>query len=171
MNRQVAEPAASPTTDFNRFYREEYRSLLRMAYVLCGDRHLAEEVVQEAFLAAYRRWGELAGYERAWIRRVVANRAMSLLRRMYAEGRAWLKVGSPRSSQLGELPEESGEFWRQVRSLPRRQAQALVLFYVEGYSTREIGQVLGCSETTVRVHMHRGRRALRRRLGITEERP
>lgn len=156
--------------DFDRFYQEHYRPLLRMAYVLCGNRQLAEDLVQEGFLVAFRRWDVVGTYQypEAWIRRVVANRAASSWRRAYAEAGALLRLRGSRDSQ-GELAESTATFWERVRSLPRSQAQALVLFYMDGYSTAEIARVLGCADSTARVHLHKGRQALRRKLGLEEE--
>ncbi|MDH5372356.1 MAG: LuxR C-terminal-related transcriptional regulator [Acidimicrobiia bacterium] len=50
--------------------------------------------------------------------------------------------------------------------MPKRQAQSLVLYYSEGYSTTEIAGTLGCAEATVRVHLHRGRLTLAERMGM-----
>jgi RNA polymerase sigma-70 factor (ECF subfamily) len=55
-------------------------------------------------------------------------------------------------------------FWQQVRSLPRRQAQSVALFYLEDRSAEEIAEILHCSISTVRVHLHRGRTTLERQL-------
>jgi RNA polymerase sigma-70 factor (ECF subfamily) len=48
-------------------------------------------------------------------------------------------------------------FWRTVRSLPPRQAQWVILFYLEDRSAEEIAEMLHCSASTVRLHLHRGR--------------
>lgn len=138
--------------------------------MLCGNRHLAEDLVQEGFLVAYQRWEVVGSYERpeAWIRRVVANKAASGWRRAYAEAGALLRLRGYHDSEV-ELSRPAAAFWQRVRSLPRRQAQALVLFYMEGYSTAEIARVLGCADSTARVHLHKGRHALRRQLRLTEE--
>jgi RNA polymerase sigma-70 factor (ECF subfamily) len=57
-----------------------------------------------------------------------------------------------------------------VRSLPRRQAQAVALHYLEDLPVAEIARVLGCAEGTVKAHLHHGREALGRRLALFEER-
>jgi len=72
---------------FERFYRSEYRAVLAFAHVLTGDPGRAEEVTQEAFLAAYGSWAELDS-PAAWTRRVASNKAKSWWRRRYAERRA-----------------------------------------------------------------------------------
>jgi len=149
---------------FERFYRSEYRSVLAFALVLTGDPGRAEEVAQEAFLAAYGSWSDLESPV-AWTRRVAANKAKSWWRRRYAERRAVGRLAAA-SVQVGEMPADTAAFWQEVRRLPRNQATALVLFYLEDRSAAEVAEVLGCAESTARVHLSRGRAALAKRLGV-----
>jgi RNA polymerase sigma-70 factor (ECF subfamily) len=95
---------------------------------------------------------------------VAANLAVSGLRRRLAEAKALLRLAARRQPDPPLQPEVV-DFWRAVRALPSRQRQAVALFYLEGWATAEIARFLGCSATTVRGHLHRGRAALARRLG------
>jgi RNA polymerase sigma-70 factor (ECF subfamily) len=70
---------------------------------------------------------------------------------------------------LPELPGEADEFWSAVRSLPKRQAQALALHYLEDRPVAEIAEILQCSPNTVKVHLHKGRAGLATRLGLDRE--
>lgn len=149
---------------FERFYRSEYRSVLAFAHVLTGDPGRAEEVTQEAFLAAFGSWSELES-PAAWTRKVVANRAKSWWRRRYAEQRAVRRLAAS-ATGVAEMPADTAAFWQEVRRLPRHQAVALMLFYLEDRPAAEIGEILGCAESTARVHLSRGRAALAKRLGV-----
>ena len=100
----------------------------------------------------------------AWVRRVAATLAVSAFRRRLAEARALVHLAARREPDPPLQP-EAVDFWRAVRSLPSRQRQAVALFYLEDWPTAEIARFLGCTETTVRGHLHRGRAALARRLG------
>jgi RNA polymerase sigma-70 factor, ECF subfamily len=80
--------------------------------------------------------------------------------------RDWQRV----EPALAELPVSGADFWRAVRSLPRRQAQAVALHYLEDLPVADIARVLGCAEGTVKAHLHHGREALGRRLALFEER-
>lgn len=143
---------------FEEFHVREYRPILGIARVLTGDRTRAEDVTHDAFAAALAMWAEIDN-PAGWIRRVVVNRARSGWRNRYAEQRAMNRLES--EVQVGEdLPVETEEFWAEVRRLPRRQAQAVALFYLEDRPVAEIAQILGIEESTVRVHLTRGRRAL-----------
>jgi len=160
-------PLVAVSPAFEDVYRARYRPLLKLAFVLSGSQHAAEDVVQEAFLAAYGKWESVSRYEypEAWLRRVVVNKAHSRLRRSYAEAQAKRRWSAGQSTQV-TLPEPTADFWKEVRSLSKRQCQALVLFYLEDCSVSEIAETLGCAEATARVHLHRGRAALATRLAI-----
>lgn len=152
---------------FDDFYRQEYRQVLGLAYVLTGNTSVAEDTTQDAFTAAYRQWAAIGGYDSpaAWVRRVTCNRAASVVRRRMREAKAMVRLASRTPTQV-ELDEGDAEFWRSVRALPPRQAQAVALFYLEDYSVRDIAAVLDCSEGTVKTHLSRARTAVARQLRL-----
>lgn len=153
-------------TPFEGFYRHEYRPVLALAHVLSGSPHLAEEVTQEVFMAAYRQWDRIDNPE-GWVRAAVSNKVHSWRRRRYAEARAFTRLGN-RPPTVDEMPVETAHFWAEVRRLPARQAQALALFYLEDRSVGDTAGILGCSESTAREHLMRGRKALARRLSMED---
>lgn len=155
-----------PGTTFDDFFAAEFRSVAGLAYVLCGRWALAEELAQDAFVSALRRWDQVSTYDDpgAWVRRVVANLATSSWRRRGREARALARFGA-RPQPDARITLEDPAFWSALRGLPRRQAQCLALRYFEDRSMTDIADVLGISESTVRVHLHAGRRALAARLG------
>lgn len=146
---------------FETFYRDHYRGMLGVALALAGDTGTAEDLVQEAFLSAHRRWDRISQYDmpQAWVRRVLINRATSLRRRLGAESRALDRIGSSEPHQPDLSPETEG-VWREVRNLPRRQQQAVALFYVAQLSIGEVADAMGCSRGAVKSHLHRARAAL-----------
>jgi RNA polymerase sigma-70 factor (ECF subfamily) len=167
-----AGPAAVPVaTDvvavpaFDRLYRSDYCRLVALACGLSGSRSAAEELAQEAFLAAHRRWDEIEAYAdpSAWLRRVVVNRSVSLLRRRVAEGLALARLGTRRELP-DALPESDEVVWRAVRALPRRQAQVVALHYIDDRPVAAIAAILGCAEGTVKAHLHQARQSLSRTL-------
>src|SRR5262245_55996471 len=98
----------------------------------------AEDVAQEAMLAAYRRWDAVSTMEfpAAWVRRTCANLATSVVRRRIVEARAQLRLRR-RRADVRELDDGASAFWSEVRRLPRRQAQCVALFYIYGCSVKE----------------------------------
>ena len=93
------------------------------------------------------------------------NRAASVVRRRVREAQAIVRLAYRTPTHI-ELDEGDAEFWRSVRALPPRQAQAVALFYLEDYSVRDIAAVLDCSEGTVKTHLSRARTAVARRLRL-----
>jgi RNA polymerase sigma-70 factor (ECF subfamily) len=162
------EPSLSlpDVESFEGFYAREYRLLVAFAHALTGSRAHAEDVAQEAMLAAYRRWDEVSRLDapHAWVRRVCANLAVSFVRRRIVEARGLLRLRR-RHSDVAALDDDDATFWAEVRRLPRRQAQCIVLCYVYGCSVGDVAQVLGCSDGTVKTHLSRGRSKLAKRLG------
>lgn len=152
---------------FEPFYRREYHHIVAVARAFSPDRSAAEDLAQEAFAAAHRNWDRVSRYEdpRAWVCRVLINKATSLRRRLGAERRAIQKAGhDPRRGVVNDLSLPTEEVWNEVRALPRRQQQAVVLHYVGQLTTDEIADAMGCSAGAVKSHLHRARLVLKDRL-------
>jgi RNA polymerase sigma-70 factor (sigma-E family) len=153
---------------FEHFYLEEYPGVVKLVYALSGSRAGAEDIAQEAFLRAYQQWERVGSYEHqaAWVRRVAANLATSGLRRRLLEARAMARLAGRREPALDPLPADQADFGRALRALPRRQAQAVALFYVEDLSIPQIAAVLDCAEGTVKAHLAKARHTLAKRLQL-----
>jgi RNA polymerase sigma-70 factor, ECF subfamily len=151
-----------PFDTFESFYRREMPALVAFAAALSGS-SCAEDIAQEAMLTAYRRWDEVSGLDMpaAWVRRVCANRSVSVLRRRAVEARAILRLWT-RQADGQVMPDGSERFWAEVRRLPHRQAQVIALYYIYDLAVTDIASTLGCAEGTVKAHLSRGRAALAR---------
>lgn len=147
---------------FDLFYRREFRLMVHLAHSLSGSSLAAEDLVQEAFVAAYKQWDKVGLMDApgAWVRRVVLNRSASAFHRRRCELRAVARLRPLRGTAAEPLAPEADEFWAQVRQLPTRQAQAIALHYLDELSVREVAQVMECSEGSVKTHLHRARTAL-----------
>ena len=169
-DRSSSAPVVRAREPFERFYEREYRSVVGLAYALSGSANASEDLAQEAFIAAHRNWDRIGAYEKpeAWVRRVTSNLAVSRFRRLRSEAKAMTRLGGMRrdTSHLPTLPAEADSFWSAVRALPKRQAQAVALHYLEDLSIADIAEILECSENTVKVHLHKGRRHLATRLQV-----
>jgi RNA polymerase sigma-70 factor, ECF subfamily len=167
--RVLGHTSSDPSSDaFSAFYRSEYGAVVALAYALTGRAAVAEELAQDAFLVTHRNWERVSAYDApaAFVRRVAANMAVSFGRRLAAEARALARLAARSPKWSAPLEPPDADFWRSVRSLPRRQAQVLALRYLEDLPDNEIARILGCSEATVRVQLHNGRVALAGRLGV-----
>jgi RNA polymerase sigma-70 factor, ECF subfamily len=165
-----APVAPGDAITFDALYRSDYRPVLQLAYVLSGSWATAEEVTQEAFLRVLPRLERLDN-PHGWVRQAAANLARSRLRRVGAEVRALGRLAArpvPPSPESERLPAEFDRFWAEVGGLPRRQAQAVALHYLEDRPVREVAELMGCSEGTARALLHQARQRLARRLGDGE---
>lgn len=148
--------------DFDAFYGRGYRRCIALGYVLAGSAADADDLVQEAFSTAYRRWSQIANYDDplAWVRKVMVNNAMSRTRRLRREVSALARFGNRPSTPSPAIDERDRELWLLVSKLPKQQAAAIALHYVDDLTVDSIADVLGCSAGTVKTHLSRGRHAL-----------
>ncbi len=147
-------------------YQDHAVGLIRLAVVMLGDRAAAEDVVQEAFIGLYRRWGQLADTSSAlgYVRSSVLNRCRSeLRRRMRAERRALRQI-APNDTASAEvialITEEHREVLLALRRLPPRQREALVLRFYLDLPVPEIAAAMGVTQGTVKSTTSRGLTAL-----------
>ena len=125
------------------------------------------------FLTAYRKWDRIQLLDRpgAWLRRCVINRSVSQLRRSGYEARALLRLGNrpPARAEDAAYLDADHELWQAARKLPKKQAQAIVLRYVDDLEANQIAEIMECQPSTVRVHLTRARAALATTLGGSSE--
>ncbi|HJQ92323.1 MAG TPA: SigE family RNA polymerase sigma factor [Acidimicrobiia bacterium] len=147
---------------FDAFYTCEFPRMVDLAYALSGSRIAAEDLAQEAMLAAHANWDRVGVLDRpgAWVRRVVINKAASIYQRRSAELRALTRLAPLRGGTFMRVDSETEHVWNEVRKLPRRQAQVVALFYLDQLSVTEIAHVLEVAEGTVKAHLHQAREAL-----------
>ena len=146
--------------------------LLGLAVLLIGDKQVADDVVQDAFIGLYRRWSHLRDPDAAvaYLNRAVVNGGHEHFRR---GRRAALLLPRlvPRSEELSSAEQdavghdEADRLRRAVEGLPWRQRQVLVLRYYLDQSEAEIADTLGVARGSVKRHASRGLAALARSMG------
>lgn len=142
----------------------------RLAYFLVGDRELAQDLVQEAFLKVFARWGNLREPRSfaAYLNRTIVNLAHKTHRRRSVERRYLEKQPALEATAPQRDYETADELWRQLQSLPRRQRTAIVLRYYEDLSDHDAAQAMGCSETAIASLVQRALGTLRENAPATE---
>ncbi|HET7303380.1 MAG TPA: SigE family RNA polymerase sigma factor [Segeticoccus sp.] len=179
-----AAPAARWAADdaLTELYAAHWHRLVRLSYLLVRDQQVAEETVQDAFVAMHRRWHDLREPDLAlaYLRRSVVNGSRSVLRHREVERRHLPRlhslpgVGADRrttvaSAEQEALDHETGDrLLHALSALPDRQREVLVLRYYLDLSEAQIADALQISAGSVKAHAHRGLRALRQREEVGE---
>ena len=151
-------------------YVAHYRTLVRTASLLLRDPAVAEEVVQDAYVALHHRWGRLRDQDKgaAYLRQSVVNRCRSALRHRAVESRyvapAPADMPSAEAGALAQL--ERDRCLAALAELPRRQREVLVLRYYADLSEQQIADAVGISPGAVKSHASRGLAALRRSMEV-----
>jgi RNA polymerase sigma-70 factor (sigma-E family) len=171
-------PAVADRSRIAELYVRHADGAVRLAYLLVGDRALAEDVVQDAFVRVFGRLAHLRdpGAFEPYLRRTVVNLCRSTLRRWKVE-RAYLRreertLGREPVARPGSSIEERDEIWHAMRSLTPRQRAAIVLRFYEDLPEREVAEILRCRPGTVKSLVSRGLETLRHEMrGVEHERP
>lgn len=137
---------------------ENMQSMYKVGWSVLKNNEDVADAVQEAVLAAFERMGQLKNPQafRTWLIRILVNKCYDILR------------GKVQVIPMEKLPEElaadtgyENAEWREALScLDEKYCSILLLYYVEGFKTGEIGQILGVPEATVRTRLARGRKQL-----------
>ena len=142
------------------------RQAFQLAFRVVGHREDAEDLVQEAFLAAHQ-YLDSYDVERPfgpWLMRIVLNRGANLRRsrtRRETEPEVDAVSSAPSALEESERAEARVLLTRAMATLSERQRMIVTLFDVDGRTSTEIGEMLDLSPGTVRWHLHEARRTLR----------
>lgn len=158
-------PPAARTIE--ELYRAEFPRLVRSLAVVDGP-EAAADAVQEAFLAADRRWRKVSELDDpvGWIRRAAINRLLN--GRRNTRRRAQLLAGI-RPVVVDDLDPLDLDLLAAIRALPTQQRLVVCLHHLGGYRVDDVAADLGIAPGTVKSHLHDARRALRARLEVTDD--
>ena len=167
VNGMERSSSASKDAEFEAYMAARQPSLLRTAYLLTGDRHAAEDLVQTALAKLYLSWDKVQKRELidGYVRRIMVNENNSLWRR------AWKR----KELTTGEVPDytpvhdrhddgQSAALWDFVQTLPKKQRAVIVLRFYEDLSEAETAEILGISVGTVKSQASRALASMRQRV-------
>ena len=154
---------------FAEFIRACGPSLSRTAYLLTGDHHRAEELLQSALVRTAPHWRRVAqgGNPEGYVRRAMINERVSWWRR-----RRPTTAAIPERGTGADEPAEAAErvtMADALAALPPRQRAVVVLRYFHDYSVDDVADVLGCSPGTVKSQTHHALRRLRELLPVVTD--
>jgi RNA polymerase sigma-70 factor, ECF subfamily len=159
--------------DFDAVFRASYARLVGVVSAMTNDPHLAADCVQEAFVRAHVRWRTVGSYEdpAGWVRRVALNLVRDHARRDARRRRAQDRLSSERvaEDQARDPSDQPVDLISALSLTPPQQRMALILYYVEGLSVREVAREMRVSEGAVKYHLHSGRERLRQLLESATE--
>lgn len=153
--------------EFELWYRAEHARLITVLASVTGNREIACEATDEAFVRAYERWDrvEAMASRSGWVYRTALNDARKRLRRRSIEQRLWI-----RRSDTRVVDGPTGEVWLIVADLPRRQREAVVLRHVAQMTEAEVATVMSVTRGTVSSTLRDAYRSLKSELGEELER-
>lgn len=158
---------------FDKLVLRYIKRIFRLLYDITGNYEDAQDLTQEAFLRAFL---NIRGYRgdakfHTWLYRIAYNvgidferRSRRLSRVEWDSQRQKRTVGPFDPAKNGEYTGEREAIEAALQTLTQPQRLSVVLFYYHGFRMREIGEILGCSEGTARVHLFRALRRLRKEL-------
>ena len=154
--------------EFVEYVSARLPALHRAAYLLCGDGHLADDIVQAAATALYRHWRRARAADSldAYTHRILVRKYLDEMRG--GRFRLWLTPTPPERAAPAETDVEERDTLRAaLAGLPRSQRTVLVLRFVCDLSVTDTAVILRCSPSNVKGHTSRGLAALRRVLNPT----
>jgi RNA polymerase sigma-70 factor (sigma-E family) len=137
--------------EFTEFVVNRSQALLRAAFALTGDRHAAEDLVQQALAKAFLRWRSIEGEAEPYVRRILYHDSATRWRRRTSRPETTM----PHPPDLALVDDGSEDthlrllIRRALLELPPRQRAVLVLRYLEDRSVEETAEILGCRPGTV----------------------
>ena len=159
----ISSPRTRREARLEELYRVQVAPLQRLAFLLTGDHHLAEDIAQQAFVKFYRRFFRLRDSEAApaYLRTTVVNLARAHHRHRHVERR---HLESQRGTPDETVPpnvEDRDFIVRTLMNLPYRQRAAIVLRYYEDLSEHQAAEVLSCSPAAMKSLTARAMSSLR----------
>lgn len=159
----VARARAGDTVAFTELYGRHHRRIYALCTRLLGDRGLAEEMTQDAFVKAWRALPTFRGDAKfaTWLARVAVNTVLSYQRR-HGPWLKWLRGGDvPDEPAVDANPGGRRDLEHAITRLPLRARQVFVLVDVEGHTHEEAAALLGMAVGTSKAQLFRARKLLR----------
>lgn len=166
----TTDMADQPGADYREFVQRRAAALHRTAYLMCGDWHLADDMVQEALAKAFRHWRRVCRVASpdAYVHRILINEVNGYWRSHKKVVPFVDCEHDPVTPDLSDGVVDRADLLRALLSLPTRQRATVVLRYLAGMSERETAAVLRCSQGTVKSQTFRALHTLKNHLDRAE---
>lgn len=163
--------AAERDREFSEYVAARSLALTRTAYLLCGDRHRAEDLVQTALTKLYVAWGRARRADSidAYVRKILVRASIDDSRRPWRRREFMFAASMPDTGSPPTDESYQSPLLDELRCLPHGQRAAVVLRYWHDVSVEETADLLNCSTSTVKTQSARGLRRLREALAANTE--
>lgn len=153
---------------FTEFVAARSVALMRLAYVLTGDHHAAEDLLQSSLVRAAAHWGRIHTAPEAYVRKIMYREQVS----------SWRRRARRPETPMAQVPDMAGAgtdasaearvvLQAALRALPTGKRAVLVLRYLEDLPETQVAELLGCSVGTVRSQTHKALHQLRSVMAAT----
>lgn len=150
-------------------FKKYYNEAFLYSVTICGSRDTAEDIVQTAFYKALQTSDNSIENFKAWLLAVCRNEYFGIMRRRkhIADDELDESITDQREDMLSSIirQEEYQQLYRAISRLKPNQKEVIELFYFSNLSTRQISEIIGSSESNVKVLLYRARLALRENMG------
>jgi RNA polymerase sigma-70 factor, ECF subfamily len=174
--RQLVREAQQGSHDAYRLLAEQHmKQAYNVAFGFVHDHESARDILQEALIKAYQALPGFRGDAQfsTWLQRIVMNLSLNHVRALTARAKretpAETDIAGPHDETAFLHSDHSDHIEKALHELPTLQRAVVILRHVEGLSTRQVSEILHCSEGTVKTHLFRGLQKLRKRLAFLEE--
>jgi RNA polymerase sigma-70 factor (sigma-E family) len=168
VGRQEADVNERDRAEFTEFASSRSGALIRLAYVLTGDQHAAEDLLQTALTRAAARWRRIHTAPEAYVRQIMYREQVSWWRRRARHRETTMADPPDRLETPVISPEARLDLQQALRALPAGKRAVLVLRYLEDLPEAQVADLLGCSVGTVRSQTHKAITQLRASLARPE---
>lgn len=157
------------TQEFENTYHRYKQSLFRIAYSYVKNQADAEDLVQEAFFKRLCQSPvfDSEEHEKRWLIRITVNLCKNHVKSFWHKNRTVME--DLPDLMAGGLGEEERNLWQEVLALPEKYKISMYLHYYEGYTCKEIAEILRCKESAVKMRLKKGRELLKIELMEGEE--
>lgn len=144
--------------------QKAFRSFL--VALCCGDSALADDIAQESYIKAYLSAGDFSDESKfnAWLRKIGLNTFLNH-KRIKTANAEYIEASDLEAPQKTDSVFQYQDLYRALDRLPEQERISILLFYMEGYSAKEIAEMTGATHDAVKQHLSRGRNHLRGLLG------
>ncbi|MGN0241607.1 MAG: RNA polymerase sigma factor [Candidatus Weimeria sp.] len=163
---------------FEKIYRDYHLMIFRSAYLIAGNKADAEDIMQETFIAAFKNIGTLRKPEslKSWLFKIMTNTALSIVSRRSREVPVEDSPGTVESKTnhdtIGSVADDLIQniyLKRCISELDSKCREVIILYYYSGFKIKEIAEILGCFEGTVKSRLNRGRKELKEKLKDSDD--